>query len=182
MPRLTSHTHPSGSCPLYQPGLQETEVGQGAGLTHPLRMMTMMAPRRRMRTASPPAQMPRMSPISSDLCDTSRGRLLSLQAAGEKEAGQQMRGERDHLTLPAGIRAPGSDQAAQHTGCGPSRLQSDLSPECPRAVSIQSSLHLSHPRSAAAAPLHSLKSSPTFSRQDGRHLGPSDPPSSPPAR
>lgn len=68
-------------------------MSHGTGLTHPLRMMIMMAPRRRMRTASPPAQMPRMSPISSDLWDTSRGRLLSLQAAGENKAGQTVRGE-----------------------------------------------------------------------------------------
>lgn len=30
---------------------------------------------------SPPAQMPRIRPISSECCDTSKGRLLSLQAA-----------------------------------------------------------------------------------------------------
>lgn len=66
----------------------------GPDLTHPLRIMTIMAPRRRMRTASPPAQIPRISPISSDLCDTSRGLLLSLQAAEETKAGQRIRRKR----------------------------------------------------------------------------------------
>lgn len=44
-----------------------------------------------MRTTSPPAQIPRISPISSECCDTSSGRLLSLQAAarGKAEAGDQ---------------------------------------------------------------------------------------------
>lgn len=69
-------------------------VGQGTGPTHPLRMMTMMAPRRRMRTARPPAQIPRMSPISSDLWDTSRGRLLSLHAAGENKEERESKGQR----------------------------------------------------------------------------------------
>lgn len=38
---------------------------------------------------SPPAQIPRIRPISSECCDTSRGRLLSLQAAarGQGQAG-----------------------------------------------------------------------------------------------
>lgn len=56
---------------------------------YPFRMATMMAPSRIMRTMRPPAQIPRISPISSECCDTSRGRLLSLQAAarGQGQAG-----------------------------------------------------------------------------------------------
>lgn len=41
-----------------------------------------------MRTTSPPAQIPRISPISSECCDTSSGRLLSLQAAARGKQGQ----------------------------------------------------------------------------------------------
>lgn len=40
-----------------------------------------------MRTTSPPAQIPRISPISSECCDTSSGRLLSLQAAARGKRG-----------------------------------------------------------------------------------------------
>lgn len=57
---------------------------------YPFRMTMMMAPRRIIRTMSPPAQIPRIRPISSECCDTSRGRLLSLQAAarGQGQAGR----------------------------------------------------------------------------------------------
>lgn len=76
-------------------------MGQGSSLTHPLRMMIMMAPSRRMRTARPPAQMPRMSPISSDLWDTSKGCLLSLQAAGgEQSKTKDQRRDRDPPSAP----------------------------------------------------------------------------------
>lgn len=107
MPRLAALHTPVGRLPSHPPSLlcvQQASDGQKprVGLTHPFRMMIIMAPRRRMRTASPPAQMPRMSPISSDLWDTSRGCLLSLQAAGENKAGQRIRGEiRTTFPLPA---------------------------------------------------------------------------------
>lgn len=60
------------------------------GSPYPFRMTMMMAPRRIIRTMSPPAQIPRIRPISSECCDTSRGRLLSLQAAarGQGQAGR----------------------------------------------------------------------------------------------
>lgn len=52
---------------------------------------------------SPPAQIPRIRPISSECCDTSRGRLVSLQAAarGQGQAGgvkAQLRGGWYHQT------------------------------------------------------------------------------------
>ncbi|TNN86141.1 hypothetical protein EYF80_003558 [Liparis tanakae] len=46
-----------------------------------------MAPRSRMRTTRPPAQAPRIRPMSSACWDTSRARLESLQAAAPSDRG-----------------------------------------------------------------------------------------------
>lgn len=51
--------------------------------THPFLMIMIMAPSSSIRTTSPPAHTPRMSPISSERWVTSRARWWSLQAAKE---------------------------------------------------------------------------------------------------
>lgn len=76
--------------------------------SYPFRMATMMAPSRIIRTMSPPAQIPRIRPISSECCDTSRGRLLSLQAAARGQGqvggvGAQGCCEHPPLSTPGGI-------------------------------------------------------------------------------
>lgn len=55
-------------------------IGSECTHAHPFLTITTMAPSRRMRTTRPPAQAPRISPMSSACWDTSRARLWSLQA------------------------------------------------------------------------------------------------------
>lgn len=69
--------------------------------THPFLTMMTMAPRSRMRTTRPPAQAPRISPMSSACWDTSRARLESLQAAAQhdREVRERRRKTKTHLHL-----------------------------------------------------------------------------------
>ena len=55
--------------------------------THPFFTMMTMAPRSRMRTTRPPAQAPRIRPMSSACWETSRARFESLQAAAQEGRG-----------------------------------------------------------------------------------------------
>lgn len=143
-------------------------------------MMTMMAPSRRMRTARPPAQMPRMRPISSDLWDTSRGRLLSLHAAGENKEDREAKGQRPPR--------PGPEHRGPKTGCTNThgRRPSSASRHCSTAqpgldllttpLSQQPCLHIpSYSSSASLGP-------PPGSPENWGHPGPWELPSCPPAR
>lgn len=62
-----------------------------AATAHPFFTMMTIAPRSRMRTARPPAQAPRIRPMSSACWDTSRALLESLQAAAEHDRGRGRR-------------------------------------------------------------------------------------------
>lgn len=136
-----------------------------------------------MRTASPPAQMPKMSPISSDLWDTSRGRLLSLQAAGENRAGPRIRGERGTAYIlyePRGV-----SQAAQHvcteTPAPPhiSALQNTCLPAASHSLCVPVSLHSCCSPVSSSSHFFSTISLPPHPTVNG---GPSDPPSCSPGR